>query len=130
MVHVEEDVGQKLESPLLRVLADQHQRVGARLDHLLGVHPRAVPDLVVGQIDVVAPSLAHLRVVQEHAAIADGVGDRVDSQVEQLVYRLDVLPRAHRRLVEIDARVASIGVEHDLVRIAHSLSFHIEEFGA
>ena len=124
VIHVEKDVRQELESPLLGVLADQSQGVGSRLDHLLGVHARAVPDLVVRQIDVVAPPLAHLGIVQQHAAVADRVGNRIDSKVDELVYRLDVLPLAHRRLVEIDARMASVGIEHYLVAFAHSLSFH------
>ena len=75
----------------------------------------AIPDDVVHQVEVVPPTLADLRVVKQNATVADRVADRVDAEIEQFVDRLDVLTNAHGRLVEVDARVAAVGVEEYLL---------------
>ena len=121
VVHVQEDVREELELALVGVVADERQRVDAALDHQLRVQPRAIPNLMVGEVDVVQPALADVGGVQEHAAVADGVADGVDAEVEQLVNGLDVLPRSHRGFVEVDAGVASVGIEDDLVFLAHGM---------
>ena len=119
VVQVEQQVRQKAEAARLGVLADDHQRVVPGGEEGLEVLRGAVPDLVVGEFDVVPPALAGLGGVEEDGAVADDVADGVDAEIEDLVDRLDVLADAHRRLVQVDARVASVGLEKDLVLCAH-----------
>ena len=86
--HVQQQAGQKLETALLRVLAHEHERVRALFDHQLGVVRRPPPNIVVGQVDVVSPALAHLGGVEQNAAVAHGIGDGVNAEVNQFVDRL------------------------------------------
>ena len=83
--HIQQQAGQKLETALLRPLAHKHERVGALFDHQPGVVRRPPPDIVVGQVDVVPPALAHLGGVEQDAAVAHGIGDGVNAEIDQLV---------------------------------------------
>ena len=83
--HVQQQAGQKLKTALLRPLAHEHERVNALFDHQLGVVRRPPPNIVVGQVDVVPPALAHLGGVEQNAAVAHGIGNGINAEVDQLV---------------------------------------------
>ena len=102
------------------MLAYQHQRIGAALNHRLGVLCRPPPDIVVGQINIVAPVLADFGIVEQYAAIAHRVADGIDAEIEQFIDGFDILFNAHRRLVEIYARMAPVRIKHHLVGFAHN----------
>ena len=117
--HVEQYVGKKLESPALGVPGDHVQGVHPPLDQRMGVLAGPVPHDVVDQVQVVPPAFPHLGVVEEHAAVAHGVGDGIDAQVQQLVDGLHVLANAHGGLIEVDAGMASVGIEdHFLLAVS------------
>ena len=102
---------QELETSLLGVLTNELERVHAAFDERLRILTGPIPNDVVHEVEVVSPALADLGVVEEHTAVTDRVTDRVDSEIEQLVDRLDVLANAHGRFVEVNARVSAVGVE-------------------
>ncbi len=52
-------------------------------------------------IDVMAPLLSHLRVVEHYPSVAHRIADGVDAEVHQLVDQRRVNPFVHRWLVDI-----------------------------
>ena len=88
--------------------------VVALVDELLRVLVGPAEHQVRPLVDVVAPELADLRVVEEGAAVAEAEHDRFDGGADQLVDARLVLDPLDGRLVHIDERVAPIVVEHEL----------------
>ena len=78
-------------------------------------------------IDVMAPLLSHLRVVEHYPSAAQRVADGVDAQVHQLVDQRRVNPFVHRRLVDIHRRMSSVGIKDDFVVFAHMPDLHSKD---
>ena len=123
MLHAQDEAGDEVEAQLVGALADQLQGVVASGNELLQVERGAVPDDVVGPVDIVAPALAGPGVVEQDAAISHRVGNGVDPQIHEFVYGRGIQAPVHGGLVNIDRGVPAIGVEDDLVFVAHVGSF-------
>ena len=95
-------------------VADDAQGVVALVYEGPGVAVRALEDEVGPALDVVAPELPHLGVVQEGAAVAEAEHDGLDRRAGQLVHAGLVLLPAHGRLVHVDEGVPAVVVEHYL----------------
>ena len=78
-------------------------------------------------IDVMAPLLSHLRVVEHYPSVAQRVADGVDAQVHQRVDQHRVNPFVYRRLVDIHRRRSSVGIKDDFVVFAHMPDLHSKD---
>ena len=87
-------------------------------------------------IDVMAPLLSHLRIVEHYPTVAHRVADGFDTEVHQrvdrrrvnpFVHRRRVNPFVHRRLVDIHRRMSSVGIKDDFVVFAHMPDLHSKD---
>ena len=67
------------------------------------------------------PYLTNFAVVQQDGAVPNDVADGIDAEIEYFVDGFDVLPDPHGRFVEVDARMASVRLEDDLVLFGHGI---------
>ena len=89
------------------------QGVVALVYELLRVLVRPAEDQVRPTVDVVAPELADLSVVQEGAPVSEPEHDRLDGGAGQLVDASLVFDLLDGRLVHVDERVPPVVIEHD-----------------
>ena len=64
MDHIQQEMGKKVEAALVRVFANEQERIATTLDHGLAVLSGFVPDFVVGEVDIVPPAFPHLGIVE------------------------------------------------------------------
>ena len=121
MGHVEQEVREKAEASGVGMVAYHLQRIMAALDHHPAVERRPVPNLMVHEVIVVAPYFPDFAIVQQDGAVPDDVANGIDAQIEHFIDGLDVLPDAHGGLIEVDARMASVRLEDDLVLFGHGV---------
>ena len=107
------------EAFLVRPIADDAQWIAAAVDQVTGVLMGTAEDGMGPVLDIVAPQLTHLGVVENGAAVTETEHDGFNRGTGKLIDGSFVLLLLHRRFIHIDERMTAVVVEHDLGVVSH-----------